>query len=278
MATKSQESTSDAVGTLYDQFSDPLLDVMGGVIHVGYWDGPEDDRDMESATDRMTTIVGERLAVTGPGKHILDVGCGTGKPATQISAAHDVSVTGITISSHQVKVAQNNLKSGTQSEQVDFQLVDAMKMPFPDASFDGAYAIESLIHMEDQSTALEQIARVLRPGSRLVIADVFMDDTALEESDTQILEHLKEAFQAKTPPTATDYKTRLHQAGFKLVEFTDVRHNIERSHGLIVKGLREKDLSGNKGARETIDAVIAAMSKMHSLKQLAYAIITAERK
>ena len=246
------------------------MDALGGSIHLGYWDSPEDNRDVESATDRMTTMVAEKL-MTNPGQRILDVGCGTGKPAMQIAAAHNISVTGITNSSRQVELARGVLNSGPQ--QVEFQLADAMELPFPDAFFDGAYAVESLIHME-QSTALEQIARVLRPGSRLVIADVFHDDGSTEGSD--VLERLMQVFQVTKFPTAGDYRDLLHQAGFEVVEFKDIRQNIARSFDTIVMGLRQANFDGDMGKK--IDEVIADLSKVNTLKQFGYALITAERK
>lgn len=54
-----------------------------------------------------------------------------------------------------------------------FALADALDLPFPDASFDGAWFFESLLHMPDKRRALAEAARVLRPGSRLAVADCF---------------------------------------------------------------------------------------------------------
>ena len=57
-------------------------------------------------------------------------------------------------------------------KQLDFQLVNAMDMPFADETFDAVWALESLFHMPDRLQVLGEIARVLRPGGRLVLTDV----------------------------------------------------------------------------------------------------------
>jgi SAM-dependent methyltransferase len=45
-------------------------------------------------------------------------------------------------------------------------------MPFTTSAFDGAYAIESLLHCTDKERVLAECRRVLRPGGRVVIWDL----------------------------------------------------------------------------------------------------------
>lgn len=52
---------------------------------------------------------------------------------------------------------------------------DARELPYPDATFDAAYLITVLGEIPDQDLALRQIARVLKPGGRLVVGELFGD-------------------------------------------------------------------------------------------------------
>ena len=55
-------------------------------------------------------------------------------------------------------------------------LADYRALPFPDESFDGAYAIESSCYAAgaDKADFLREALRVLKPGARLVVADAFL--------------------------------------------------------------------------------------------------------
>jgi ubiquinone/menaquinone biosynthesis C-methylase UbiE len=52
---------------------------------------------------------------------------------------------------------------------------DARELPYPDESFDAAFLVTVLGEIPDQQAALGEIARVLRPGARLVIGELFGD-------------------------------------------------------------------------------------------------------
>lgn len=259
------QPTSTAVGTMYDQFgTDLLTDAMGGYIHVGYWEDDDNHGKMEAATERLTREVGNRLSA---GKRILDVGCGTGKSAVQIAAACNAQVTGINVSNYQLELARAQFEDSTKTGQVDFQFADAMDLPFPDASFDGAYAIESLVHMHDKSKALAHIARVLRPGARLVIADLLLDASC---SDPPALARFHQLSQVPAMSSADDLQNLLQQVGLKVIEFTDIRENVRRTCEFLKKKAHSLDT-------EIGETLLTIADNMEQLKELRYTLIVAER-
>ncbi len=112
---------------------------------------------------------------------VLDVGTGAG--LLLVGAAKRTPrgrVIGIDVWS--AKDLSNNSSAATMrnatveavADRVDVQTGDARALPFPDASFDRAVSLLCLHNIEpklDQARACHEIARVLKPGGRVVIGD-----------------------------------------------------------------------------------------------------------
>ncbi len=98
---------------------------------------------------------------TADARTVLDLGCGTGQLAERL-AGRGLDVTAVDISPANVQAAR--------ARGVEAQMADFASLPFPDDSFDAAFAMNSLIHVPpaDLSAVLAEIARVLRPGALLL--------------------------------------------------------------------------------------------------------------
>jgi len=102
-----------------------------------------------------------------PGWTVLDIGCGTGAQLELYQQA-GCAVAGIEASSAMAQVARRRLGAPAALE-----LADASRMPFAPASFDLALA-SMMLHELDAGTRvaiLDETARVLRPGGRLLVID-----------------------------------------------------------------------------------------------------------
>ena len=91
---------------------------------------------------------------------VLEVGCGRGELAARVAAEIDATVVAIDQSERMVEIAR---EAG-----VDARVGDVQDLPFDDASFDCAVAAWMLYHVPDVDRGLAELARVLRPGGRLV--------------------------------------------------------------------------------------------------------------
>jgi len=98
---------------------------------------------------------------------LLDLATGTGDLAAAISAASPATkITGADFSAPMLDVARaRNLP------QAEWLVADAMAMPFADAAFDVITVAFGLRNMADWPRAVQEMARVIRPGGHLVILD-----------------------------------------------------------------------------------------------------------
>jgi len=105
-------------------------------------------------------------------KNILDVATGTGDFALLTSSRlGDVEVTGIDLSEEMLavgrkKVAQKGVKG------VSFVKGDVLSLPYEDGSFDAVTVAYGARNFADLDKGLQEMRRVLRPGGRLVIAEL----------------------------------------------------------------------------------------------------------
>jgi ubiquinone/menaquinone biosynthesis C-methylase UbiE len=107
------------------------------------------------------------------GDAVLDVGCGTGTLALEAARSVDRSgrVYGIDPSAEQI--ARARAKAARRRARVEFQTGVIEHLPFPDATFDAVLSTLMMHHIPapTKRQGLLEIARVLKPGGRLVIAD-----------------------------------------------------------------------------------------------------------
>jgi ubiquinone/menaquinone biosynthesis C-methylase UbiE len=113
------------------------------------------------------------LARLQPGEWALDVGCGTGTLA--IAAQSRVGATGHVggIDPGAQQISRARAKAARRHAPIEFQLGVIEQLPFPDQTFDVVFSTLMMHHLPAplKRQGLAEIARALRPGSRLVISD-----------------------------------------------------------------------------------------------------------
>ncbi len=111
-------------------------------------------------------------AEVGPGSDALDVCCGTGDLALELRRriGPDGRVVGCDFSEPMLELARR--KSGEQGLPVEFGWADALDLPYGEASFDVVTIGFGARNLADLERGLAEMARVLRPGGRLVILEI----------------------------------------------------------------------------------------------------------
>lgn len=132
---------------------------------------------------RLLRIMTVEQALLKPGERILDVGCGTGGvtiPAKQ-RVGKGGQAAGIDPSPEMIAVAKR--KAERAGLEIDFRVGVIEALPYPDASFDAVTSSLMMHHLphELQVKGLAEIRRVLKPGGRILIADMFRAGASLHD-------------------------------------------------------------------------------------------------
>jgi ubiquinone/menaquinone biosynthesis C-methylase UbiE len=113
------------------------------------------------------------LAQLQPGEQVLDVGCGTGTLAMEVArrVGRAGRVAGVDPGTEQIARARS--KAARRNVPIEFQIGVIEQLAFPDQTFDVVLSTLMMHHLPAglKRQGLAEIARVLKPGGRLVIAD-----------------------------------------------------------------------------------------------------------
>ena len=121
----------------------------------------------------MLTVDFDRLGLR-PGDRVLDMGCGAGRHAFEVyRRGGDViafdpdgdELAGVL----DLFGAMRDAGEVPDGAEADIKQGDALSLPFADGEFDRVVAAEVLEHIPDDTTAIAELARVLRPGGTMAV-------------------------------------------------------------------------------------------------------------
>jgi ubiquinone/menaquinone biosynthesis C-methylase UbiE len=124
-------------------------------------------------------ITRERLAEIlepQPGERLLEVGPGTGYYSLPIASG--LAPGGrLDLLDIQQEMLDHTLRRAAEAgiSNIEPARADAREMPYPDSTFDGAYLVTVLGEIPDQDAALRELRRVVKPGGRIVVGELFGD-------------------------------------------------------------------------------------------------------
>lgn len=107
-----------------------------------------------------------------PGEHVLDVATGTGDVAIEFSRRTKAGrIVGLDPSAGMLDVARAKAVRTAGAARIQLIEGDALALPFPDASFDVVTIAFGLRNLPDYARGVNEMARVLRPGGRLLVLE-----------------------------------------------------------------------------------------------------------
>lgn len=102
---------------------------------------------------------------------VLDMGTGSGMTAVLL-ARRDVHVVAVDSSEDKLAEALANAFSASCEGNIEFIKANVRKLPFSDGEFDGVIAYNLMHHLRDYEKAIEEAARVVKPGGKVVLAEL----------------------------------------------------------------------------------------------------------
>jgi arsenite methyltransferase len=156
-------------------------------LDLGY---PEDllDRVPETSAGSFAGVANPfSLGALQPGEHVLDLGSGAGTDS--LVAAQMIGpmgrVVGIDMTPEMVATARASAQA-MGATNVEFLEGEAEQLPFPDASFDVVTSNGVIDLIPDKDAVFAELYRVIRPGGRLQIAEVTIQQPVSEEGRRNI--------------------------------------------------------------------------------------------
>jgi cyclopropane fatty-acyl-phospholipid synthase-like methyltransferase len=188
-------------------------------VHFGYTD--DSTRSHADALKNMNRVLADRVRIQ-PGERVLDAGCGVGGSSLWLATERGAEVVGITLAARQAAMARSNALRRGVTDRVQFEVADFTATPFPDASFDVVWAVESMCHAPRKAAFYREAARLLRPGGRVVVADFVRAARPLDSTGERLLHEWLAGWAVPDIDTPGEHLEHLASAGFAEPRLDDV--------------------------------------------------------
>ena len=115
----------------------------------------------------------------GPGDHVLDVACGTGKVTTDLYRTAQPGGTALGIDFSAGMIENAKARRPADLEGLEFRQGDALDLPVEDDAFDTATIAYGMRNLVDYRQGFAEMARAVRPGGTVVCLEIYRPTSAL---------------------------------------------------------------------------------------------------
>ncbi len=124
----------------------------------------------------------KRMALA-PGEAVLEVGCGPGIDVFDLVELLGPAGRLVGLDASEVMIAEARRRVKELNFPITFEVGEAQALPFSDGTFDVCRAARLLEHLTDAGRGLAEMARVTRPGGRIVVFDIDWDTLIIDHPD-----------------------------------------------------------------------------------------------
>lgn len=235
-----QGDLKEGIAALYDESSGLWESMWGEHMHHGLYPAGAPARTHQEA---QVALIDETLAWAGVSKvtAMVDVGCGIGGSSRHILRLYPkAKAQGITLSPRQAARATELSAAAGLGARTTFQVADALAQPFPDASFDLVWSLESGEHMPDKKKFVGELARVCSPGGQVIIVTwchrvLGPGEKSLRPEEQSLLDRVNEAYYLPDWCSAADYTRLLEAEGLQGVKVADWSEQVAPFWGAVIK-------------------------------------------
>ncbi|KAK2034038.1 methyltransferase domain-containing protein [Colletotrichum zoysiae] len=250
LAHSTMQALKDRIKLHYDLASDYYLSLWGEHIHHGYWEDGSETK--EQAQVKLIQLL-LKISNVGEDSKVLDVGCGIGGTSRYLASTLGCSVTGITISTKQVEIANRLTKAEASKEsekseaepdsdgffrlgrgKVRFIELDAEKMgeffAAEGGSFDAVWISEALSHFPNKALFFENTFKVLKAGGKLALADWFKAESISETDFVNDIKPIEDGMLLPPLCTQQGYVDLAKDAGLSsIAEPKEISKDVSRT-------------------------------------------------
>lgn len=218
-----------AARELYGLLATRAFTANGLYLNLGYW---KTAQTIDEACAALAALVAEAAGM-GQDDDVVDVGFGfADQDLLWMERFAPRHITGLNVTPVQVRLARQRVRRRGMADRITLIEGSATAMPLPDACCDIVTAVECAFHFDTRERFLAEAFRVLRPGGRLVLADVIR---AAPEADgwrrrvqdftwTQFAQ--KFAVPAANADQRAPYAAKLRASGFETVDVMPIGEHV----------------------------------------------------
>jgi ubiquinone/menaquinone biosynthesis C-methylase UbiE len=218
----------NAIG-IYNLVSTQAFTEEGLYLNLGYW---KNAQTIDQACEAMVSLVAETAAM-GPSDDVVDVGFGFAQQdilwVERFAPRH---ITGLNLTPSQVRIARRRVDRRGMNDRIKLLEGSATDMRLSASSCDVVTAVESAFHFATRERFFAEAFRVLRPGGRVVLADLIRNAPAVHPLARAMQDCIWSGF-ARTfavPPANADrrdsYAEKLRASGFGEVRVISISEHV----------------------------------------------------
>ena len=218
-----------AASDLYGLLATRAFTQQGLYLNLGYW---KQARSIDEACAALAHLVAETAGM-GPADEVVDVGFGfADQDMLWMERFAPRHITGLNVTPMQVRLGRHRVRRRGMEGRITLREGSATAMPLPDACCDIVTAVECAFHFDTREAFLAEAFRVLRPGGRLVLADIIRAAPDARpwrrhfQSATWRAFADKFAIPAANSDQRAPYTEKISAAGFEAVDVTPITEDV----------------------------------------------------